>query len=537
MSQEIERIQQLEERREKLSNIIGQRESLAGRIGTGTVQVRSSFEATVKVGRLRETVRECVVRLSGRLEKIDQELELHAVDFAREHLEEVNLRRNQLAEISGLVLDGYLTEDDLRYHHQQFEELVLLPQRSTLLQKGIDKIKQREGAEKREGEGLIKEKIKEPFIEILPDGKVRLPNGQEVGGKIAELLILLNDTSDDSQKDTGKLGKGLYPEDDDITATNNARSCIARTRKRLIGTGVELVSIIPDNISKVHGEKASHFLREEKPFQPVETATANGQAIAVESSKPVSLSKVDAFIQELPLPWEQTRSLFEKVRDSEDFRYVKDVARRVIEQKTQTSETLRQDLAGYLFEAMVHLHLQEQLVRDDKILLSPSETFEVYCQLMPARKKIIHRSGLQKGIEGISLPDGIVFGFTSKNLARIEGICEYSLSNVDKDGYRRKLVLLDDSRIGDMHSISASTSTSIGSNMVADYIFSIYPKLRGHIGISENPKQYTVLPEGVDIPLEDPRVETVHVPVTTDTFRKFLDAFMIDVFERQKTLK
>lgn len=121
----------------------------------------------------------------------------------------------------------------------------------------------------------------------------------------------------------------------------------------------------------------------------------------------------------------------------------------------------------------------------------------------------------------------MVFTPLKNNSVRIEGMCEYSLSNLDirSGNYKNKLTSLSDFHIQNL--IEISNSSNIASGLITTYIRLRYPDFRRNIGVSLNPKLFPVLPDGVEIP-SDSSVEKYHVPITTLTFRNFLDAFMDD---------
>lgn len=151
MQKEIEPIQQLEQRRERLSHIIRQRESLVGKIGADKVWigfqaqgasganldrviVRSTPEATVQVGYTRKTVRENISSLNKRVDEINNEM------YARKHI-------SILSQVEKLVASGDLSKDDLRFHQQQFEKL---QEQNPSLRKAVDRLRKEEEEEEKE---------------------------------------------------------------------------------------------------------------------------------------------------------------------------------------------------------------------------------------------------------------------------------------------------------------------------------------------------------------------------------------------------
>jgi len=242
-----------------------------------------------------------------------------------------------------------------------------------------------------------------------------------------------------------------------------------------------------------------------------------------------ALSKVDAFIQQLP---EETGFLLAEVRRNEDFRYAANVARKFIGQDAQTVEELKSRVAGYLFETFTYLYLSKQLAAKNKVLLSPHETLEVYCQRYPTRKKVSDKYGLQNGIEGISVPDGIVLTpLKHRDTVRVDGVCEYMLgTNYKLNGgwqltrspatYNKQLFYLTNQR----------NPESIG---VANYIHSRYPHLPINISVHSNLDVFVSLPQGVEIPSTSLNVRKISVPVSTIIFGNFVNAFMSDIKERK----
>jgi len=150
MQKETGQFQQLEginKRRERLSHIIEQRESLIEKIGTGNVKagVSGQEETTLRVGNLRRFIREeNLPKLKARLEKLEQDAEPIIYGGAREYIDLIGARCKQLSKMRKMFEDGYLREDEIRQHEDDFREFVKLPKRNSLLQKGIARIREDE---------------------------------------------------------------------------------------------------------------------------------------------------------------------------------------------------------------------------------------------------------------------------------------------------------------------------------------------------------------------------------------------------------
>ena len=255
MLKEFEPIQQLEARKDRLSHIIGQRESLVDRIGTGDVRVGSSFEVTLKIGEVRSEVKKSITRLHKRLDIANQELQ--GYEQAKNYLNELSLRQDQLAKMSELVAEGNLTEADLLLHQQQFEELVKLPETNPLLQRGIERIREEEEERKRkESEVTTKpvETVEEPKTYTLSSGEV-------VGGKTGELLYYVSQGSENNLIRTDQLVEKTYPGVEYGVAAKRVRALLGWGKNRLRETREDLVSV-SDPASRAHGVKGGYYIRQ-----------------------------------------------------------------------------------------------------------------------------------------------------------------------------------------------------------------------------------------------------------------------------------
>ncbi len=183
MSKESSNFHDLQQRREHLSHILDQRKSLIDRIGTGSVKVGSSFENTLKVGETRRAVRESIARIGDKIEQINAGLTSHTL--AESYLENLEKRRDQLAQISEMVSDGVIPADVLRKHQIEFEELIALPATDSALKKVIDQLNQEKETPKpvkKEADHLIlgagEARVISSLIELRGHTQILLPNGE-----------------------------------------------------------------------------------------------------------------------------------------------------------------------------------------------------------------------------------------------------------------------------------------------------------------------------------------------------------------------
>lgn len=275
MSKEIEPIQ-LQEKRDRVYQISGQREALINRIGTGKVNALSSWENSLKVGRVRSKVKASVNRLRGELGQLDQELEDYGQ--ARDYLGQISLRQIQLADMGKMVAEGNLPQDVLEVYKQRYQELFSLPERNPALQRGIELAKQEE-ARRREVEAaatLVKPEEQSMQVVVEPVSavpapveieKFLLPPGIEIRGKAGQLLRLLKESSPTEPKTPDDLVRQLYREAQNMkVARHNLDALIAYVRKKLTGTGIELVNSAPQD-NRPRGQQGSYYL-ERSGHQP-----------------------------------------------------------------------------------------------------------------------------------------------------------------------------------------------------------------------------------------------------------------------------
>ena len=88
-------------------------------------------------------------------------------------------------------------------------------------------------------------------------------------------------------------------------------------------------------------------------------------------------------------------------------------------------EKFRSSFNGKVFEEIAFRYLDESMKREGLVLLSPAEVFNLYAKLHKG-KMIIRDFGLQQGIKGISIPDGLILQKVN-NGWHIVGTSEYRL--------------------------------------------------------------------------------------------------------------
>lgn len=248
MSPEIKPIKQIEQERDYLSQSIVKREAFIDCVGSGTVKIGSSFENTLKVGRIKGMAKASILRMQERRDDLDQEV--IAYNQACDHLGEISLRQTQLSEINQMVTDGNLPLNIFQLHQQQLQELVSLSQTDPILIRGIKRIQLEEEARKKEQS--------KPLEEVEESEKYRLPNGQEVSGKIAQLLHLLDGTSFDNILSSDQITQTIWPDVDNKSARNRLGIVISKFRKFFPNNGLDIVVEI-DPAKRYGGQKGSYY--------------------------------------------------------------------------------------------------------------------------------------------------------------------------------------------------------------------------------------------------------------------------------------
>lgn len=114
--------------------------------------------------------------------------------------------------------------------------------------------------------------------------------------------------------------------------------------------------------------------------------------------------KMEACLKQMP---DDTRELMEAVLSDENSR---DIFRAVKEFQPKNDTAVKdftRHLSGALFEQLAYQHIKKGLPKG-QILLSPSETFTLWRAIYLNRRSMNNGFGLNKGIEGITVPDGAI---------------------------------------------------------------------------------------------------------------------------------
>jgi len=183
------------------------------------------LDAAIRVGRVRRALAENAI---PKLTEIKSQVQ-GQIDSLKVESE----KTEKLRQIKELIDAGYLPPD-----------VIEMAQENIPAQKEVEKTKFND-------ENLL------PKITILSDGKVKLPNGREVGGKQAELLRLLVNTSEDNPKKQDQLVEELRPKVEGI----KLYQLLSVARRKLVGSGLSLVTLMPWEQERAHGVKASYYTK------------------------------------------------------------------------------------------------------------------------------------------------------------------------------------------------------------------------------------------------------------------------------------
>jgi hypothetical protein len=333
------------------------------------------------------------------------------------------------------------------------------------------------------------------IIDILaPEIPPFMLDGQVIIGKQAQILHILTSASKEKPVNNPELLDKIFPSGEEEISFKKLSDLKKDTIALIEGKGLVF--------RHVHSERqTSEDSEPEYLFTGyyIEAASLNEPA---SSDTPVEKdeerkSYVDGFIERLP---KDARALLTKVRQSDDFRFASELFERNKDESEETFNELRSNIAGYLFETVAYLYLKEKLKREGKILLSPQESFELFHLLIPEKEIIEHPFGLQFGIEGVSVPDGIVL-IPSRNSTAIEGSCEYTLTDVDESGDKVK-TLSDRAYRFDRNMNNLESKDIVKLSGIVPYLKSLYQNINDAFISPETKKQYIVLPARLTIPSE-----------------------------------
>lgn len=525
MLKEADSLQQLEARRDKLSKVLEHGNTFIGNrvIRSREMKERADptdFKATENRGKYNLNTSFFERMIGGvrdTLVQFDEDIQPNQlIGIARDHLEQVRLGREELITVCHQVADGIINEKDLETKQLQFEELNRKPTSSMLLQRGLDLLTTEESEEEVEVQTPINQVPS--IIDLLaPEIPPFILDDQIITGKQAQILHILTSASEEQPVNNPELLDKIFPSGEEEVSKKKLADLKNSTIVLIKGKGLVL-------------RHAYSTIQTSDDSEPVTIFTGYYiEPVSLDESRGMDEEKksyVEGFIETLP---QGVRTLLAKVRESEDFRIASDVLKKYKDEPEATIKELRSYIAGYLFESVAYLHLKEILKRQGKILLSPKECFEIFRLLYPEKKLIEFPFGLQHGIEGVSVPDGIVLEL-SKNSTKIVGSCEYSLTTVrdtgDKEQDLEKRAYWFDKNINSLESKEIVRFSRIGN-----YLKSLYPKINDAFISPEKKVQYIVLPDPLTFPSASGTL--VNVPVIRGMFRAFLDATLKDVRENQ----
>ena len=514
-------LRKIEERRnivvrgmQRITDIYLSTPNRAGKIEAGNI------DATIEVGRTKAAADKTIHLLEERLSGIDNESKPVVLESATHFLDAYRENREKLGEVAVLFSQGYITEDILNRHQEEFEELANLPENHPILKEAIERIKLDEEKSKEKSGTTVDLHDQEIGDLVLqtPHGKVTILNMkfiESIGDKMIGKLLRLY--SERPLIDTNEIAKALYSSDS-VTVSKRVSPLIRVLNGKLERDkiGVRIV-----NIAKKKTALGQWELQEfvEEPTQAPKKAPAEN----------VKRSNIDSLMQNVP---EVMRNLLTGIMNAEDFKFakgvlIKEIAKiKAIGNNPEETRKLSASVAGFLFESLCYSFLRGLSDFKQGILLSPKQTFDVYALLNPHKDIIKDYDGLQLGLDGISVPDGIVLSYSPqyKRLI-ILGICEYKLAIN-----------------GSFHQLPEALSTLKNNSLLLtsennpevkdaiSYIRNNYPNLSTDIkglGIGTNIELYFARPSSVNTP-QSSEIKPIQIPISSIVFGKFISALMAD---------
>lgn len=235
---------ELEQKLGKIDSALGKASRVSQAIGTpefgrpeldispsSQLDGNAYLDAAIRVGRVRKALTENAI---PKLTDLKGQVQVQINDLKAQ-----NEKEEKLQQIRELVDAGYIP--------------------TTVLEKAQVNIR----AQKEVEETKLNDENLLPKITILPDRKVRLSDGREIGGKQGELLRLLANTSEQNPKQQEQLVDELWPKAGSIYPKTTFYHLIFLTRKELVGSGLRLVTLMPWEEERVHGKRASYYLKSE----------------------------------------------------------------------------------------------------------------------------------------------------------------------------------------------------------------------------------------------------------------------------------
>jgi hypothetical protein len=149
--QKLEPIEKVKERLRSINNLVVQRESLKERIGIeGKVQVGSSEETTLRVGRVRNRVENSIQRLKNKTQTLLGEIE--GYETAEDYLKQKKSLQRHLASTSEQVDRGETPKRSLSKLQNDYSSFTQRSERDPGLRKGIERRRQEQEERKNNGD-------------------------------------------------------------------------------------------------------------------------------------------------------------------------------------------------------------------------------------------------------------------------------------------------------------------------------------------------------------------------------------------------
>lgn len=122
------------------------------------------------------------------------------------------------------------------------------------------------------------------------------------------------------------------------------------------------------------------------------------------------------------------QNLFDKLFDSPEFDRALDLIKNQrlgCRPDSANLGRLRSEAGGHIFSLLSHTLLWEEQQQQGIVVISPRDTEAIFEHLYSDRKKFNNR-GWGLGIDGITVPDGILVKYITSTKAVIVGVCEHS---------------------------------------------------------------------------------------------------------------
>ena len=188
-------------------------------------------------------------------------------------------------------------------------------------------------------------------------------------------------------------------------------------------------------------------------------------------------------------------------------------------------------LAGYLFEEYAfHLVIEKMgMIGINGVVLSPTQTFEIYKIAHPDHKIVRSHSNLRSTLQGdmsddIRIPDGIVVE-RNQERSEIKALCEYSLG---KSGSRKKHQAR---RFRSRQAVDDVLAEGFLREQIGEYLAKLDPRLSKNLAPSSEFLFILIRPEKESA--EGFRVSDgvcrVFVPFTREEFKDVIDTLIQDI--------